>query len=244
MNKSYSSNWILVVGFLSIITLIVVNYNKETINEYIYKQTNKDNYIIANPNQYFIDSDFKFVKNYTDDVNNREELLNYIYYVINSGETKVNGSCAKEYTHCLNDFKDISNDRELLSNLNNYVHPYNSFKFIVFKSNSYGEFVIEIEHTYSEEMINEIRRSYQMYSRGREQYGRGNYGAKEDTMKSLEYMLQSVVDFITMLKDEAGSQEEFEILSKTQAQGITLGKQILRAETAGISIIALYNIGV
>lgn len=40
------------------------------------------------------------------------------------------------------------------------------------------------------------------------------------------------------------SQEEFEILSKTQAQGITLGKQILRAETAGISIIALYNIGV
>lgn len=156
MNKSYSSNWILVIGFLSIIILIIVNYNKETINEYIYKQTNKNNYIIANPNQYFIDSDFKFVKNYTDDVNNKEELLNYIYYVINSGETKVNGTCSDEYINCLNDFKEISNNRELLSNLNNYVHPYNSFKYIIFKSNSYGEFIIEIEHTYTEEMINEI----------------------------------------------------------------------------------------
>ncbi len=37
---------------------------------------------------------------------------------------------------------------------------------------------------------------------------------------------------------------EFEILSKTNAVGITLGKLILRAETAGISIISLYNIGI
>lgn len=37
---------------------------------------------------------------------------------------------------------------------------------------------------------------------------------------------------------------EFEILSKTNAVGITLGNLILRAETAGISIIALYNIGI
>ena len=156
MNKSYSSNWILVVGFLSIVILFFVNYNKETINKEIYKYKNKDNYVIANPNQYFIDSDFKFVKNYTDDVNNKEELLNYIYYVINTGTKKTNGTCSEEYTDCLNDFKEISNNTELLSNLNNYVHPFNSFKYIVFKSNSYGEFIIEIKHTYTEEMINEI----------------------------------------------------------------------------------------
>ena len=156
MNKSYSSYWILVVGFLSIAILIFVNFNKETINKQIYKYSNKDNYIIANPNSYFIDSDFKFVKNYTDDVNNKEELLNYIYYVINTGEKKANGTCSEEYIDCLNDFKEISNNTELLSNLNNYVHPYNSFKYIVFKSNSYGEFIIEIEHTYTDEMINEI----------------------------------------------------------------------------------------
>ena len=40
------------------------------------------------------------------------------------------------------------------------------------------------------------------------------------------------------------SKEEFEFLKSTPAIGITLGHQILRAETAGISIIALYNLGI
>ena len=61
-------------------------------------------------------------------------------------------------------------------------------------------------------MIDDMHRSYRMYSDGREQYNRGNYGAKQDTMQSLEYMLESVVDFVEMLKDEAGSQEEMELI--------------------------------
>lgn len=63
-----------------------------------------------------------------------------------------------------------------------------------------------------DDMIDDMHRSYLMYSDGREQYNRGNYGAKQDTMQSLEYMLESVVDFVEMLKDEAGSQEEMELI--------------------------------
>ena len=40
----------------------------------------------------------------------------------------------------------------------------------------------------------------------------GNYSAKDDTMKSLEYMMQSVVQFIEMLEKDANSQEEIEII--------------------------------
>ena len=48
-----------------------------------------------------------------------------------------------------------------------------------------------------------------------------------------------------LIGPEGGFDEnEFEILSKTPAISITLGKLILRAETAGISIISLYNIGI
>ncbi len=48
-----------------------------------------------------------------------------------------------------------------------------------------------------------------------------------------------------LIGPEGGFDEnEFEILSKTPSIGITLGKLILRAETAGISIISLYNIGI
>ena len=41
----------------------------------------------------------------------------------------------------------------------------------------------------------------------------GNYGGAE-TMKSLEYMLESVVDFIAMLKKEATNQEEINLIKK------------------------------
>lgn len=69
-----------------------------------------------------------------------------------------------------------------------------------------------------EEMMNEMYRNYRGYSEGREQYNRGNYSAKEDTMKSLEYMLQSMVDFVEMLKEDANSQEEMELIREYTKQ--------------------------
>ena len=64
------------------------------------------------------------------------------------------------------------------------------------------------------EMIDEMHDGYQEYSEGREAYNRGNYGAKNDAMKSLDYMLQSVTQFIEMLKQDASSQEEMELIKK------------------------------
>jgi len=65
-----------------------------------------------------------------------------------------------------------------------------------------------------EEMMDEMHQNYREYSEGKEQYMRGNYGAKEDTMKSLDYMLQSMVDFVEMLKEDANSPEEMELIKK------------------------------
>lgn len=64
------------------------------------------------------------------------------------------------------------------------------------------------------DMIDEMYDHYGNYSEGREQYGRGNYNAKEDTMMSLEYMLESMVDFVEMLQEDASSQEEVNLIKK------------------------------
>lgn len=64
---------------------------------------------------------------------------------------------------------------------------------------------------------NHIDRMYDGYGRyeeGRRSYNEGNYGAKEDTLRSLEYMLESMVDFVEMLKSEANSQEEINLIRK------------------------------
>lgn len=66
-----------------------------------------------------------------------------------------------------------------------------------------------------EDRMDEMYMNYQAYSEGREAYGRsGNYSAKEDSMKSLEFMLESAVDLFKMLREEASSPEEKEIIEK------------------------------
>ena len=65
-----------------------------------------------------------------------------------------------------------------------------------------------------EEMLDEMNEHYSRYSEGKEDMNMGNYGAHSTTMKSLDYMLQSVVEFIEMLKKDANSQEEVELIRK------------------------------
>lgn len=67
----------------------------------------------------------------------------------------------------------------------------------------------------SEGAMEDMYGNYMAYSDSREEYNRrGNYGAKEDSIKSLEYMLECMVDFVKMLKEEAGSQEELNLIDK------------------------------
>lgn len=61
-------------------------------------------------------------------------------------------------------------------------------------------------HEYMDEMYDE-------YSKYME--GRSRYGANEDTKKSLEYMPRSMEDFARMLKEDAGSEEEVQMIRQT-----------------------------
>lgn len=66
----------------------------------------------------------------------------------------------------------------------------------------------------SEEMMERMKEHFGDYEYSKEEFGRGNYGAKGETMKSLEYMLQSAMEFIKRLQDEADSPEEVQLVKK------------------------------
>ena len=104
-------------------------------------------------NSYFIEDYFEYTDNYEfAEVHSKKEIIDSIYYLINSGVSSAKRYCAKDYKNCYSDIDDISNDANLLSVLNNYVHPFNSFDSIIF---NFDENVIEIEikHTYTKEDI-------------------------------------------------------------------------------------------
>lgn len=64
----------------------------------------------------------------------------------------------------------------------------------------------------NEDTMRTLMSSYRAYTDSKDAYEEGSYGAKEDSMISLDYMLQSVVDFMHMLKKDADSQEEMDLI--------------------------------
>lgn len=144
---------IISVGFLIVLILSICAFFKSDI-EYMVVTKNIDRlYGTTVENDYFIEDNFDYVNNANDAIlTSKNDVINTIYFLINSGTTYSERYCSKDYENCFNDINELSSDVELLTNLNNYVHPYNSFDNISFSFNN--EVVqIKIEHIYSEDDI-------------------------------------------------------------------------------------------
>lgn len=144
---------IISVGFLIVLILSICAFFKSDI-EYMVVTKNIDRlYGTTVENDYFIEDNFDYVDNANDAIlTSKNDVINTIYFLINSGTTYSERYCSKDYENCFNDINELSSDVELLTNLNNYVHPYNSFDNISFSFNN--EVVqIKIEHIYSEDDI-------------------------------------------------------------------------------------------
>lgn len=66
-------------------------------------------------------------------------------------------------------------------------------------------------HYKGHDMIDEMSDYYGKYMETRD--GR-SYGGREDSVKSLDYMMASVYDFVCMLEEDAKSDEEMDIIRK------------------------------
>ena len=101
-------------------------------------------------NDYTRDYDFNYVKR-TDDFtpSNYQDLLNIYYTVLNSGKEEFSFYCTDEYSECINDVDSLANNQKVLSTINNFVHPFNSFRHLETSYDDYGKVTLKIEHIYS-----------------------------------------------------------------------------------------------
>ena len=129
-----------------IITFILTFTYKEDILVYYNKYFSNDKQVPTKliKNEYYRDYNFKYVSN-TEDFSpeNKQDILNIYYTIINSGMNQFTFYCEDEYTTCRDDVKDIANDQVVISNINNFVHPYNSFKDIETEIDSMGKINIK-----------------------------------------------------------------------------------------------------
>lgn len=119
----------------------------------------KKSIAIASNNVYTKYYDFKFVKKSNNYVPySYQDLLDIIYSTLNNGWDTFTFYCPDEYTECLEDISSISKNTTLLSNINNYVHPFNTYSKIGIVSSTTGEITINVKHLYNKEDINRINK--------------------------------------------------------------------------------------
>ena len=118
----------------------------------VYKNSNQ----VLSYNEYFQQNDYGFVQN-TDvtKASNYQDLINLIYTTLNSGDNSYTFYC--NYEKCKDDVKTIISDNsDVITDINNFVHPYNSFSTINIDLTASGKITITVNKVYNDEMIQYI----------------------------------------------------------------------------------------
>ncbi len=129
--------------------LIVVYFFRDNISgfindEIIYKGSNK----VLTYNEYYLKNDFAFVQNIdSNSVNNYQEILNMFYSIINSGDDCYSFTC--KYDGCTADVKKLIDEQITIANINNFVHPYNSFSSINIDVDKNNKITVKIKKVYN-----------------------------------------------------------------------------------------------
>lgn len=149
---------LLTTVILLIIFGLVATYYNDIIKFIMYNFIYREDLIRDESNEYKRDYEWQFVKE-TDDFepNNRQDILNIIYTMLNNGWDDFTFFCPVEYEECITEVESITNDAVLISNINNYVGIYNSYNKISVNINSFGRINILIDHLYSPEIINQLK---------------------------------------------------------------------------------------
>lgn len=148
-----------IIGYiLLVITLLGIVFYNDTISNFIMVNfIYKRDIVIENPNQYKKNTEFQYVKQTTDfSPSSKSELMNIIYTILNNGWDSFTFFCDTEYKNCTKDVSEIIENKELISNLNNFVSPYNSYNRLFVNYNNFGKVTIDVEKIYTEDQIKQV----------------------------------------------------------------------------------------
>ena len=152
-----------IILFISIIAAIFLMKDdiSNFISNFINNQRDKNiinKITIPESNEYKKNNTtYSYLKNVDNYIpSNKEDLKNIIYTILNNGFKEFTFYCPSSYTNCIDDVTDLTNDEEILSNINNFVSPFNSFKTIETTYSSDGEITLVIHKLYDNDTINKV----------------------------------------------------------------------------------------
>ena len=147
---------ILKICFMFCVVFVIYIF-KDSISNFImddviYGGNNK----VLSYNEYYLDYDYSYVQNIdTKDIKNRQDVLNILYTVLNSGDESFSFYC--NYDNCINDVKELISNEDEIANINNFVHPFNSFSTINIDITNSGKVTIKTKKIYDDSKVKYIK---------------------------------------------------------------------------------------
>lgn len=149
------------LGFITFFVGVfgIVYIFREDIGRFLYKKFILEGVEISTlePNEYYQAKDYKYVQ-LTNDfiIKDKQQLLNAYYTIVDNGNDEFTFMCDRDYVECLDDVAELSHNQSTLSNINSFVHPYNSFASIETEYDSLGKVIVKVNKVYTGEDIRRI----------------------------------------------------------------------------------------
>ena len=144
---------IILIGLI-VLELVYMNDIKKVATDLI---NNRPKLVIEPSNEYKKEYDFMFVERNNDYIPYSVKDIRNIYFsVINNGWDEFTFYCPTEYENCVKDVQSISSNDVLLTDINNYTSPFNSFTSIETTYDDSGEINIKLKKLYDEDKIKQI----------------------------------------------------------------------------------------
>lgn len=150
--KNILSTIILIVCFVIVVIKIdtITDFTSSIISP-------RSEVTIDNPNDYAQDNDYYYVKKSKDFVPySKQDLYDILYSILDNGYETFTFYCPSEYEKCISDVEDLTKNQTAITDIGNFVHPYNNFTDIEVVTDSLGEVDIIVNRTYTEEMKSAI----------------------------------------------------------------------------------------
>ena len=156
MNKII--NLVFTVILISLILIVYLNIDK--ISDFVTQVLMDEKKVSLKEKNDYI-RNFEYIKFQNSDEFkpvDEESILNIFYNIFNDGYDEFTFYCPSEYEDCIDDVKTIANDNVLLSKVNDYVHPFNSFKDLNAKVFRDGTVKVSVSKNYTNNEIDELNK--------------------------------------------------------------------------------------
>ena len=228
---------------ICVLTVIAILHYKEISNFIISNLIyNKNANIEIAKGEYSKEINYEFVQITNDFVaKDYQHLLNILYTILDSGNDTVYFYCSDEYKECLDTINTLIEDENntILAELNNYVHPYYSYKNILIATNNFGKVTVTLEKQYTKEEIEYVNEQLDIISESVTKEKKDN---KEKIKAIHDYIIENT-------KYDSERAENMDSLiyadSKTHtAYGLLKDKKSLCGGYSDLMSIYLYRLGI